>query len=306
MNSRGPGILAVCIILCLSCTPKKVEYGPDIYINDPGFKVVGYLPAGQFEKIDEIELDLLASALELGSEELREELAELRRVGLLMQRELDVLGDLLHAPEHPFVAILGGAKVSDKIELIDNLMPLADVFLIGGAMAYTFLKSDMKAIGASIYENDKVTLAKAIVQKAHDQGKSVHLPVDHVVAVGGDDASPETTAGVDITGDDAGMDIGPKTVAVFAEEIARARTVLWNGPVGRFEVEAFSAGTRGTAEALAASGAVSVVGGGDTAAAVRKFGLADKVTHVSTGGGAALELLSGIELPGVAALDDAP
>ena len=225
--------------------------------------------------------------------------------GFLMERELDVLRDLLDNSSHPFVAIMGGAKVSDKIELIANLMPRVDVFLIGGAMAYTFLKSDMKAIGASIYEDDMVTLAKDIVQKAQDQGKTVLLPVDHVVAVAGDDARPETTAGIDITGDDVGMDIGPKTMASFAEEIARARTVLWNGPVGRFEVEAFAAGTRSIAEALAESDAVSVVGGGDTGAAVRKFGLTGKFTHVSTGGGASLELLSGLELPGVAALDDA-
>ena len=225
--------------------------------------------------------------------------------GFLMDRELEVLGSLLRAPDHPFVAILGGAKVSDKIELIDNLMPRVDVFLIGGAMAYTFLKSDMKAIGGSIYEEDKVTLAKAIVQKAQDHGKRVLLPVDHVIAVRGDEASPATTDGVDITGSDVGMDIGPKTLAAFAEEIGRAKTVLWNGPVGRFEIEAFAAGTRGVAEALAGSEAVSVVGGGDTAAAVGKFSLADRVTHVSTGGGAALELLSGLELPGVAALDDA-
>jgi phosphoglycerate kinase len=225
--------------------------------------------------------------------------------GFLMQRELEVLGKLLENPDDPFVAIMGGAKVSDKIELIDNLMPRVDTFLIGGAMAYTFLKADMKSIGASIYEDDKVTLAKAIVQKAEGQKKSVILPVDHVVAVGGDDSDVRTTEGVDIVGDEVGMDIGPKTAAAFAEEISRAKTVLWNGPVGRFEVEAFAAGTRMVGDALAASEAVSVVGGGDTAAAVRKFGLTDKMTHVSTGGGASLELLSGLELPGVAALEDA-
>jgi phosphoglycerate kinase len=225
--------------------------------------------------------------------------------GFLMERELEVLGKLLENPDAPFVAIMGGAKVSDKIELIDNLMPRVDTFLIGGAMAYTFLKADMKSIGDSIYEDDKVTLAKAIVQKAVGRNKSVVLPVDHVVAVGGNDDDVRTTAGVDIVGNEAGMDIGPKTAAAFAEEISRARTVLWNGPVGRFEVEAFAAGTRKVGESLAVSEAVSVVGGGDTAAAVRKFGLTEKMTHVSPGGGASLELLSGLTLPGVAALDDA-
>jgi phosphoglycerate kinase len=226
--------------------------------------------------------------------------------GLLMDRELEHLGKLLEDPQSPFVAVLGGAKVSDKIELIDNLMPRVDTFLVGGGMAYTFLKAYMSPIGQSLLEEDKLTLAKALVQKAREQGKEFVLPVDHVVNVGGNDEEHRTTDTVDIAASEAGMDIGPKSVELFSEKLRSAKTVLWNGPVGRFEVEAFSNGTRAVGEAMAAGGAVTVVGGGDTASAVRKFGLTDKMTHVSTGGGASLELLSGLPLPGVAAMDDAP
>ena len=226
--------------------------------------------------------------------------------GLLMERELDHLGRLLESPESPFLVILGGAKVSDKMELIENLLPRANRFLVGGAMAYTFLKAFQKAVGRSPVEGDKVTLAKALVQKARASGRDFLLPVDHVVIVGGDDANHHVTEGVDMSADEAGVDIGPATAGLFAARIAEARTVLWNGPLGRFEVEAFSEGTRKVAEALATSDAVSVVGGGDTASAVRKLGLEGRMTHVSTGGGASLEFLSGRPLPGVEALDDAP
>lgn len=226
--------------------------------------------------------------------------------GLLMQSELDHLGRLLERPDHPFLAILGGAKVSDKIELIDNLLPRVDGFLVGGAMAYTFLKVQGEPVGRSLVEADRLDLARTLLERVKAAGKSFVLPIDHVAAVGGDDSNVRTTPGVALGEDEAGMDIGPKTAAAFADAIARAGTVLWNGPVGRFEVEAFAAGSRRVAEALAASPAVSVVGGGDTGAAVHAFGLSSKMTHVSTGGGASLEFLSGLELPGVAALDDAP
>jgi phosphoglycerate kinase len=225
--------------------------------------------------------------------------------GLLMQAELDHLGRL-HDPARPFVAILGGAKVSDKIELIDNLLPRVDTFLIGGAMAYTFLAAQGVAVGRSLVEADRIDTARALLARIEAAGKRLVLPVDHVVAVGGDDAKVRATAGAALAADEAGMDVGPKTAEAFAREIARAGTVLWNGPVGRFEVPAFSAGSRSVAEALASSGAVTVIGGGDTGAAVHAFGLTEKMTHVSTGGGASLEFLSGLELPGVAALDDAP
>lgn len=226
--------------------------------------------------------------------------------GFLMEAELDHLGRLLESPDSPFVAIIGGAKVSDKIDLIENLLTRVDLFLVGGAMAYTFLKAFMKPIGASPFEEDRLTLAKALVQKARASGKDFMFPVDHVVTVGGKDDVHRVTAGVDIIGEEAGVDIGPKTAEQWAGKIAQARTVLWNGPLGRFEVEAFSGGTRHIAEALATSAAVSVVGGGDTASAVKKFGLTARMTHVSTGGGASLEFLSGLPLPGVDALDDAP
>ncbi len=225
--------------------------------------------------------------------------------GLLMDAELQHLGRVLERPESPFVAILGGAKVSDKIELIENLLPRVDAFLVGGAMAYTFLKAFLKPVGKSLVEEDRVTLAKALVQKARAAGHDFVLPVDHVVTVGGKDDAYRTTEGVEIVGDEVGSDIGPKTAEIFSARIGAARMVLWNGPLGRFEVEAFSRGTRQVAEALAASAATSIVGGGDTAAAVASFHLADRMTHVSTGGGAALEYLSGLPLPGVEILDDA-
>ncbi len=225
--------------------------------------------------------------------------------GFLMDRELEQLGRLLEAPEAPFVAILGGAKVSDKIELIENLMPRVDRFLVGGAMAYTFLAARGVAVGASRVEADKIDLARALLERAEALGKGVVLPDDHVVTVGGDDAVHHLTAGVEIAAGEAGVDLGPRSIERFVAEVRSARTVLWNGPLGRFELDPFSSGTRAVGEALAASAAVSVVGGGDTAAAVRKFSLADRMTHVSTGGGASLEFLSGLELPGVAALTDA-
>ena len=226
--------------------------------------------------------------------------------GFLMEAELEHLGKLLEHPDTPFVAILGGAKVSDKIELIENLLPRVDGFLVGGAMAYAFLKAQGIATGKSLLEAEKVELAGQLLERARDAGKFLLLPGDHVVAVGGDDSNVRTTTGVAIGDDEAAMDIGPRTVARFADALSRCRTALWNGPLGRFEVDAFAAGSRGVGEALARSGAVSIVGGGDTAAAVEKFGLTSKMTHVSTGGGASLEFLSGLPLPGVVALDDRP
>jgi phosphoglycerate kinase len=225
--------------------------------------------------------------------------------GLLMERELEQLGRLMENPESPFVAILGGAKVSDKIDLIENLMPRVDLFLIGGGMAYTFLKAYLHPVGKSLLEDDKITLAKALVERARRGGKEVVLPADHVVTVNQSDDDFHTTEGVDIMANEAGVDIGPQTIREFVERIGKAKTILWNGPLGRFEVEAFAEGTRKVAMALAECDAVTVLGGGDSVAAVKTFGLADTMSHVSTGGGASLELLSGLTLPGVAALDDA-
>jgi phosphoglycerate kinase len=220
--------------------------------------------------------------------------------GLLMDKELEWLTKVTKAPERPCLAILGGAKVSDKIEVIQNLMKFVDKLLIGGAMAYTFLKAQGKPTGKSLVEEDKVALAKELLAGAKD---TLVLPVDHVVAAelkeGAENQIVET-----IPDGMMGLDIGPKTVAIYCAEIAKAKTIIWNGPMGVFEKPPFDKGTVAVGKAVAASGAISVVGGGDSEKAVKSAGVADKITHISTGGGASLEFLSGIELPGVAALSD--
>jgi len=220
--------------------------------------------------------------------------------GLLMDKELEWLGKATKNPERPCIAILGGAKVSDKIEVIQNLLKFADELLIGGAMAYTFMRAQGKSTGRSLVEEDKIDLAKQLLA---DSGAKLMLPVDHVVvaelAAGAPFEVVET-----IPDDKLGVDIGPKTIAAFQAEIAKAKTIIWNGPMGVFEKPPFDAGTVALAKAVAASGAVSVVGGGDSEKAIKSAGVSDKITHISTGGGASLEYLSGIELPGVAALTD--
>lgn len=227
--------------------------------------------------------------------------------GLLMQKELEYLGKALHDPQRPFVAILGGAKVSDKIEVIKNLLTKVDVLLIGGGMAYTFLKAFGHEIGKSLVEEEKVELAKQLVSEARERGVKLMLPVDHVVAPRFDATAPATVIGEhqNIPADQMALDIGPTTAEQFAEEIAKARTIVWNGPMGVFEMDPFAKGTVKVAKAIAANpGATSIVGGGDSVAAVKKAGVEDKITHISTGGGASLEFLEGKELPGVAALTD--
>ncbi len=224
-----------------------------------------------------------------------------RAAGFLVQRELEKLGALLESPAKPFVAVLGGAKVSDKMGVIDSLLKRVDVLLIGGAMAYTFLRAKDEPTGASRVEEDKVWLAKQLLEKAAAAGVAIRLPTDHVVSRTFDD---EAGSKVSKTLDAGwmGLDIGPTTAERYALEIQQASTVVWNGPMGVFEKEAFSHGTAAVARAMARSRAFTVVGGGDSAAAISKFGLADQVGHVSTGGGASLELLEGKDLPGVAAL----
>ncbi|MCC7174313.1 MAG: phosphoglycerate kinase [Bryobacterales bacterium] len=220
--------------------------------------------------------------------------------GLLMDKELEYLTKATRNPERPCVAILGGAKVSDKIEVIQNLAKFVDRLLIGGAMAYTFLKAQGRPTGKSLVEDDKVGLAGELLASL---GSKLMLPADHVVAA-------ELKEGAECQVVEAipegmlGLDIGPKTVAAFSAEIAKARTIIWNGPMGVFEKPPFDKGTVAVGKAVAASGAVSVVGGGDSEKAVKSAGVADKISHISTGGGASLEFLSGIELPGVAALTD--
>jgi len=221
--------------------------------------------------------------------------------GLLLQKELDYLGRLLGAPERPFVAILGGAKVSDKIGVIKNLMPKLDGLLIGGGMAYTFLKAKGISIGRSLVEETHVGLARELIAQAANAKITLLLPVDHVAAEGRD--KNPVAAGESIPDNLMGLDIGPKTRALFIRELRKAKIVLWNGPVGLFEEKNFSVGTIDIARALADSGAVVVVAGGDTVAAVMEAGVAERMAHLSTGGGATLEFLEGKKLPGIEALE---
>jgi phosphoglycerate kinase len=227
-----------------------------------------------------------------------------KAAGFLMKKELDYLGRVLKAPDKPFVAILGGAKVSDKIKVIDNLLPRVNTLIIGGAMAYTFLKAQGINVGKSRIEEAKLDTAKSALEKAERLGVELMLPVDHV---GGDapDASSRKVviAAQAIPADLMGLDIGPTTIRQYREQVLGARTVFWNGPMGVFEVDQFAEGTRAIAQALADSQATTIVGGGDSAAAIEQMGFADKVSHVSTGGGASLELIEGIQLPGVKALE---
>jgi phosphoglycerate kinase len=221
-----------------------------------------------------------------------------------MEKELHYLGMALEAPERPFVAILGGAKVSDKIQVIESLLPRVDALLIGGGMAYTFFKAMGKNTGKSLVEEDRVELASRLLEKGKDK---LRLPIDHVVAAAFDaGAERQTLPASDVPEGWMGLDIGPATATAFADESARAALVLWNGPMGVFEMEPFAEGTLKIAKALAASDGTSIVGGGDSVAAVKRMGLADRIDHVSTGGGASLEFLSGDPLPGVACLSDAP
>ena len=227
--------------------------------------------------------------------------------GLLMEKELEYLGKTLSHPQKPFVAILGGAKVSDKIGVIKHLMNKVDTLIVGGGMAYTFLKAQGHEIGKSLLEADKVELAAQTLAEAKAHNVQVLLPIDHVVAdkVAHDARIQNVGEGKAIPHDMMALDIGPKSVELFANEIAIARTIVWNGPMGVFEIEAFAKGTKKIAEAVAENGAaVSIVGGGDSVAAVKAAGVADKITHISTGGGASLEFLEGKKLPGVEALSN--
>ncbi len=225
--------------------------------------------------------------------------------GYLIQKELKFLGEAVETPERPFCAILGGAKVSDKIKVIENLLNKVDTLIIGGGMAYTFLKAQGFEIGKSLVEEDKVDYAKQMIETAKAKGVKLLLPVDHVVANDfNKDATPVVTDDENISADYMGMDIGPKTSALYAEAVASAKTVVWNGPMGVFEFENFAKGTIAVAKALAESDATTVIGGGDSAAAVNTLGFGDKMTHISTGGGASLEFLEGKVLPGIDALNE--
>ena len=229
--------------------------------------------------------------------------------GLLMEKELNYLGKALEAPEKPFVAILGGAKVSDKIEVIHNLLSKVDALLIGGGMAYTFLKAKGQDVGKSLVEADKLDVAREALKEAESKGVRFLLPADHVLADRfAADARTQIFAGDGpFPAGWMALDIGPATVELFTTEIARARTIVWNGPMGVFEMPAFAHGTTAVAEALAENAAaMTIVGGGDSVSAVKQAGVADKIKHISTGGGASLEFLEGKRLPGVEALSEAP
>lgn len=225
--------------------------------------------------------------------------------GLLMEKELDYLSRVLNSPVRPLVAIFGGAKVSDKIEVIENFFRFSDAILLGGGMAFTFLRAQGGRIGQSLLEEDKLEVARELMRRAEEQGVRFVLPADHVIAQRCE-AGVETrvAAAAAIPDDWMGLDIGPRTVAEFRAEIRRAKTVVWNGPLGVFEIDVFSTGTLEVARAVAESGALSVVGGGDSVAALMKAGVQDRITHVSTGGGASLEFLAGKKLPGVEALSE--
>lgn len=225
--------------------------------------------------------------------------------GFLIEKEVKFLGDALEDPQRPFLAIMGGAKVGDKIPVIENLLKKVDSLIIGGGMSYTFFKAMGYEIGKSILDEESVDLAKELMKKAEDAGVKLLLPVDTVCAKEFDNDSESGVFDRDsIPADMMGMDIGPKTVELYKTAIAEAKTVVWNGPAGVFEMPNFAAGTKAIAEALASSGAVTIIGGGDSAAAVEQFGLADKMTHISTGGGASLEFLEGKDLPGISCLEE--
>ena len=225
--------------------------------------------------------------------------------GFLIQKEISIMGKALADPARPFVAILGGAKVSDKIGVINNLIEKCDTIIIGGGMSYTFMKAMGKEIGTSLCEEDKLDLAKDLMKKAEDKGVKLLLPVDTVCADHfAADATPVVYDAGALPADMMGLDIRPKTIEQLSDAVKEAGKVVWNGPKGLFEFDAFAVGTKAVAKAIAASHAVSIIGGGDSAAAVEKLGFADKMTHISTGGGASLEFLEGLELPGIACLED--
>lgn len=225
--------------------------------------------------------------------------------GLLIEKELDVLGKALSTPERPFTAIIGGAKVKDKIGVINHLLDKVDNLIIGGGLAYTFLKAQGYEIGKSLLEEDKIDLAKSFIQKAKDNGVNLYLPIDITIA---DDFSKDANTKVvkndAIPADWEGLDIGTETAELYAKVIEESKLIIWNGPMGVFELEPFAGGTKRVAQAMAVTAGYTVIGGGDSAAAVEKFGVADKMDHISTGGGASLEFMEGKDLPGVSALND--
>ena len=225
--------------------------------------------------------------------------------GFLMEKEINFLGKLLYQPDKPYIAIIGGAKVSTKMGVLEKLIEKVDTLIIGGGMCYTFLKAKGFEVGKSLVETDKVNLAFELIKKADEKGVNFMLPVDHlVVEEVSENSRPRTVDTNSIPQDMIGVDIGPKTIKAYKKEIKKGKTIFWNGPMGVFEIDKLARGTTQIARALASSKGTTVVGGGDSVAAVNKIGVADKITHVSTGGGASLEFLEGKELPGIVALLD--
>ncbi len=225
--------------------------------------------------------------------------------GFLLRQEIDYFDRILHVPQEPYLAILGGAKVSDKIPVMENLLDRADDILIGGAMAYTFFAAQGKKTGKSLVEHDKIDTASKILKTAQQKKVTIHLPKDHIIASSpGENAEAETVSSFPIPENKMGVDIGPETIKAFTRIISQAKTIFWNGPMGVFEVNAFSKGTAEIAKAVAKSGALSIVGGGDSVSALKKSGMADQISHVSTGGGASLELIANETLPGIEALSE--
>ncbi|MGA2511530.1 MAG: phosphoglycerate kinase [Candidatus Acidiferrales bacterium] len=283
---------------------ENVRYHPQEEANDPEFSKQLAALCDQIFVCDAFGSAHRAHASVVGITKFVRQAA----AGLLMEKELAYLGKAISNPERPFVAVLGGAKVSDKIEVVQNLMKLTDAMLIGGAMAYTFLKSEGKPVGKSLVENDKLDLARGLLEEARSRKFRLLLPVDHVLAQSIDSTTTKTTDIADTPDDWMGLDVGPKTIELFGKEISKARTIVWNGPLGMFEKPAFAQGTLAMARAVAAAtkaGATSIVGGGDSVAAVEQSGLANQISHISTGGGASLEFLAGEKLPGVEALTNA-
>lgn len=229
-------------------------------------------------------------------------LVPIRAAGLLMRKEVEALSKITHDPARPLVAILGGAKVSDKIKIIEHLLTKVDTLLIGGAMAYTFLRSQGHSTGDSLVEEDCIEVARTVLARAKELGVALRLPIDHLVTTALDGSAPAEIT-VDIPAGKKGVDIGPASIAIYRTAIAGARTIFWNGPMGIFEVDAFSTGTMAIADAMAESSALTVVGGGDSIAALARSGRSDDITHISTGGGASLEFLEGRKLPGLAVLE---
>ena len=281
---------------------ENVRFHPEEEANDPGF-------AAQLAALCDVYVsDAFGSAhrAHASTEGITHHVPQ-AAAGLLMEKELNYLTRAISSPEHPYVAILGGAKVSDKIPVIDNLMRICDTLLIGGAMAYTFLKVQGYGVGSSLVENDKLEMAQRVLAEAGQRNFRLLLPKDHIVAQKLEaGAEAKVVAEPDTIPDGwMGVDIGPATARDYAREIAGARTIVWNGPMGVFEIDAFAGGTIEVARAVADSPALSIVGGGDSVSALAKAGLTDKITHVSTGGGASLEFLAGEKLPGVEALTEA-